>query len=350
MHCSRRHLLQLAAGGAGLWLARPLLGRSGSAASLTPEAEADARALRIALISDLNSSYGSTSYVPQVQRGVALLGRLRPDLVLCAGDMVAGQKRGLTATQLQAMWRSFGLNVLDPLLADGVSFAAAMGNHDASSSQQNGRYVFGLDRQEARRFWIAQRSRLGITLLEASAFPFHYTLLHRGVFVLVLDASSAGLGAEQLRWAERQLASPQARQARLRLAIGHLPLYAVGQGRDRSGEVLHQPAVLQALLERQGVALYISGHHHTWFPGRVGGLNLLSLGAMGSGPRRLLQSTVPPQQTLTLLELSSGVGELSETTYSLNSLEPLAAGSLPQAIQPSQGPRLQRRPLQMALS
>lgn len=350
MHCSRRHLLQLAAGGAGFWLARPLWSRSGSAASLTPGTGADDSPLRIALISDLNSSYGSTTYVPQVQRGVALLGRLRPELVLCAGDMVAGQKRGLTASQLQAMWRSFGVNVLDPLLSDGLAFAAAMGNHDASSSQQNGRYVFALDRQEASRFWLAQRSRLRITLLDGSNFPFRYSLLHRGVFVLVLDASSAGLGGEQLRWAERQLASPQARQARLRLAIGHLPLYAVGQGRDRSGEVLHQPALVRALLERQGVALYISGHHHTWFPGRVGGLNLLSLGAMGSGPRQLLQSTAPPQQSLTLLELSGGAGGLSETTYSLNSLEPLAAGSLPQAIQPSQGPRLQRRPLQIGIS
>lgn len=347
MHCSRRQLWKLAAGGAAVGLASPLLVRRVSAA--TGSSRGSAGALRIALISDLNSSYGSTSYVPQVQRGLALLGRLRPDLVLCAGDMVAGQKRGLTAAQLQAMWRSFGVTVLDPLLTDGLAFAPAMGNHDASSSQLDGRYVFALDRQEAQRFWAAQRPRLGITVLEASAFPFRYSVLHRGVFVLVLDASSAGLGAEQLRWAEHQLASPQARQARLRLAIGHLPLYAVGQGRDRNGEVLHQPQVLQALLERQGVALYVSGHHHTWFPSRVGQLNLLSLGAMGSGPRRLLQSDAPPEQSLTLLELSSGAGGLSETTYSLNTLKPLAAASLPQAIQPSQGPRLQRRPLQMAL-
>lgn len=44
--------------------------------------------LRIAIISDLNSAYGSTDDAPEVDRAVALLPAWRPDVVLCSGDMV----------------------------------------------------------------------------------------------------------------------------------------------------------------------------------------------------------------------------------------------------------------------
>ncbi len=73
MELRRRQLLQLAAaglGGAG-WL---LAGRRAPAAPLPA-----APHLRIGLISDLNSSYGSTSYIPEVAQGLRqLLARRRP--------------------------------------------------------------------------------------------------------------------------------------------------------------------------------------------------------------------------------------------------------------------------------
>ncbi|SBO41898.1 metallophosphoesterase [Cyanobium sp. NIES-981] len=345
MPLTRRRLLHLAAAGSGVLAVQALWPRPASSGGGTPAASSQAAAspLRLALISDLNSSYGSTTYVPQVQRGVDLLQSLAPELVICAGDMVAGQKAGLSTGQLDAMWRSFGQQVLDPLVGRGIGFVPAMGNHDASSSRSQGQYVFALDRQRAERFWLAQRPRLGLNLLSAEAFPFRYSLLHGDVFLLVLDASSAFLGADQKRWAQQQLASAAARQARLRLVIGHLPLYAVSQGRDRPGEVLDRPGELLQLMEQGRVNLYVSGHHHAYFPSRVGRLNLLSLGAMGSGPRRLLQSGQSQGQTLTLLELPSGGRELIETTYSLSSLAPLDPATLPRQLQPSAGPSLPRR-------
>jgi 3',5'-cyclic AMP phosphodiesterase CpdA len=348
MALDRRRFLHLAAGGTGLLAAQALWPSpdpfSGAEASTPPQAsEAAPSALRLALISDLNSSYGSTTYVPQVQRGVGLLQTLNPDLVICAGDMVAGQKQGLGSGRLDAMWRSFGQQVLDPLLSRGIAFVPAMGNHDASSSQSHGQYVFALDRQRAEGFWTAQRPRLGLELQPGAAFPFRYSLLHRDVFVLVLDASSASLGAAQTRWARQQLASAAAQRARLRVVVGHLPLYAVSQGRDRPGEVLQRPAELLELMQNGRADLYVSGHHHAYFPSRIGQVNLLSLGAMGSGPRRLLQSGQNQGQTLTLLELQPGNRDLIETTYSLNSLSPLDPAVLPRQIQPSAGPALPRR-------
>jgi hypothetical protein len=343
MNLTRRRFLGLAGSGAavlatGGWI---------ESARAAPPPRGDRR---LALISDLNSSYGSTSYVPEVQRGLELLQSLQPDLVLCAGDMVAGQKQGLGTQQLDAMWNAFDRRLLLPLRGSGLPFAPAMGNHDASSSRLHGDYVFALDRQRADRFWKARRGDLGLAYVDPGDFPFHYSFLEGGVFTLVLDASSAAISAERLRWAERQLASPAAQQADLRLVMGHLPLHAVSQGRDRPGEVLDQPEVLRRLLERQGVHAYISGHQHAYFPGRVGELNLLSLGAMGSGPRRLLHDQRPPVQTLTLLDLFSGRGELVETTYNLQTLSAIRPAALPATLRPHDGTVIQRRELRMAIT
>lgn len=344
----RRAVLGLGATGlAQLLLAQAGIGRSHAATAssqpqgggLPPRGEQ-----RLALISDLNASYGSTHYEPSVHRGVQLLQTLRPDLVLCAGDMVAGQKRGLGSAQLEAMWAAFEQQVLRPIRSAGLPLAPAMGNHDASSSRgSDGRYLFDLDRRSAAAFWRHHQDQLGLTFVDRGTFPFRYSLRQGPVFVLVLDASSAAVPAADWRWAEAQLDAAVARQASLRLVMTHLPPYAVSQGRDRAGEVLHQPEQLLQLLQRHGAQLAVSGHQHAWYPSRVGDANLLSLGAMGSGPRRLLGSSRPPQQTLTLLDLQQGGQQLLETTVNLNSLQAISTAGLPASLQPSRGPLLQRR-------
>jgi hypothetical protein len=298
---------------------------------------------RIVLISDLNSSYGSTNYIPQAHQGVALVRQLRADLVLCGGDMVAGQKLGLPAGHLDAMWQAFDQQVLLPIRNAGEPFAPTLGNHDASSTRGPQGYTFALDRERAARFWRQRQNALGLTLIEASRFPFRYSLRQGELFAVVIDASSAGVPAEDWAWAEAQLASAAARAATLRLVMGHLPPYGLSQGRDRVGEVLHQPERLLGLMQRQGVHLYVSGHQHAWFPGRVGGLNLLSLGAMGSGPRRLLHSELAPVQTVTVLDLFRDQRQVVETTVELNGLRVVPVASLPERLHPSGGVVLHRR-------
>ncbi|HEY9827235.1 MAG TPA: metallophosphoesterase, partial [Stenomitos sp.] len=63
--------------------------------------------VRIVVISDLNSQYGSTNYEPEVHQAIALIPQWQPDLVLCSGDMVAGQSLALSEAQIQAMWEGF---------------------------------------------------------------------------------------------------------------------------------------------------------------------------------------------------------------------------------------------------
>lgn len=49
--------------------------------------------LKILVLSDLNDGYGSTTYSQEVLDVVDRIAELKPDLILCGGDMVAGQKK-----------------------------------------------------------------------------------------------------------------------------------------------------------------------------------------------------------------------------------------------------------------
>jgi hypothetical protein len=298
---------------------------------------------RLVLISDLNASYGSTSYIPEVGQGIALIPSLRPDLVVCAGDMVAGQKRSLSTAQLQAMWAGFDRQVLRPLRRAGLPFAPTMGNHDASNSRVGGRYAFERERQEASRYWRRQQADLGLSFVDASGFPFFYSVLQGEMFLLVLDGSSAQIPAEQLRWAERSLASAGARGARRRLVMGHLPLLGVSQGRDTPGNVLAQSQELRQLLERHRVEAYISGHQHAYYPGRIGQLDLIQLGALGSGPRKLLGQSAAPFQTMTVLDYDWSSGQRRDSTLNMRSRQLLDPAGLPPRLSDSRGRTQVRR-------
>lgn len=290
--------------------------------------------MRIGLISDLNSSYGSTRYIPQVNQGLQQLLKLDPALLVCAGDMVAGQKHGLSSSRLDAMWDSFARTVLHPIRQARVPFLVAIGNHDGAPG-------FAADRSAARRFWSQRREVLGLNFVDHANFPFHYSVLQDDVFWLVWDASSSRIPAEQLHWARRQLNSRVAQKARMRMVVGHLPLFGISQGRDRPGERLQQAEAIQALLQEGGVQAYISGHQHAWYPAHQGQLDLIHLGALGSGPRSLLQGAIPRQQTYTSLDINWSTGSLHETTYAVDTHQAVRWDDLP-AVLNSQRGRLQR--------
>ena len=216
-------------------------------------------------------------------------------------------------------------------------------NHDASSSRSQGRFVFADDRTAAAAFWQPRRESLGLAMLNDTHFPFYYSFREGNLYVLVWDASSAVLPEAQLAWAERMLTSPEAKQAGHRLVIGHLPLRSVGEGKDRVGETLAHADAIQALLERHRVTAYVSGHHHAWFPGRIGELDLIQLGALGSGPRRLLGQQQSSFQTITQLDFNCSTGERKEFTLDLSTEKPVQTLQLPVQIVDRQGRRVMRR-------
>jgi endonuclease/exonuclease/phosphatase family metal-dependent hydrolase len=296
--------------------------------------------LRVVVLSDLNSRYGSTEYEPEVGRVVDRTVReWRPDVVLIAGDMIAGQRPALGDDRVRAMWAAFDSVVAAPLRDAGIPVAATVGNHDASGHPGHER-----DRRLAAEHWRDRRpdavSR--ITMVEDAHFPFRYAFTLDGVFFLVLDASTGGVVADtaQMAWIRRALATPEARSAGLRVSIGHVPLHAVAEGRDRPGEVQARPDALRAVLEAGGVRLHISGHHHAYYPGRVGSLELLHAGALGQGERPLLGSTDPPSRTVTLLELFPARDSMAERTYRVvgDRFRRIDPGSLPPRLEGINGP------------
>ncbi len=288
--------------------------------------------IRLAVISDLNSAYGSTDYRPEVIEGVNMLPDWQPDMVLCGGDMVAGQSLSLSASEVEAMWNAFDEKILSPIRSARLPFALTIGNHDASNYQDNGEFVYVLDRQESAKYWSGHQSDTDLNFVEASGFPFYYSFKQNDIFYLTWDASSANIPAEQVAWADQALSSAEAQSAKLRIVMGHLPLYAVSQRRDRAGEYLNQADELRLLLERHNVHTYITGHHHAYFPGKAGQLNMLHCGALGSGPKSLLTTSTAAFQTLTIMDIFLESADVAYTTYNMTTKEVVDLQQLPRLI------------------
>lgn len=288
--------------------------------------------VRIVVISDLNSQYGSTSYEPEVDKAIALTPEWQPDIVLCSGDMVAAQKRSLSKAQIAAMWEAFDRHIASPLRKAKIPFGFTIGNHDGSGALAQGKLVFERDRTQAAAYWQDVKHDPGLQFVDRAGFPFYYTFTQNDIFYLVWDASTHMIPSEQLTWVEKSLASDVAKDAKMRIAIGHLPLYPVAVGRDKAGEFLSNAEKLRSLLERHQVHTYISGHQHAYFPGKKGQLELLSTGALGSGSRQLLNSNLPPRKTLTVVDINLNSASTIYTTYDMKTLAVIDIETLPSAI------------------
>lgn len=287
--------------------------------------------VRLVVMSDLNSQYGSTRYAPEVTQAISLIPGWQPDLVLSGGDMVAGQSRSLNRAQIQAMWAAFDRNIAAPLRQAQLPLGFTIGNHDGSGAlSPAGSPIFTVDRQVASSYWNQQRPDL--PFVDRANFPFNYTFAQNDIFYLVWDASTAKITQEQIAWVVRSLESPAAKKAKLRIMIGHLPLYGIAVGRNKPGEYLHNAEQLRVIMERYGVHTYISGHQHAYYPGRRGQLQLLHTGALGGGPRQLVGSDRTPQKTLTVVDIDHDTASTTYTTYDMKTLQVISHQQLPRQI------------------
>jgi Calcineurin-like phosphoesterase len=297
--------------------------------------------VRVVVISDLNSQYGSTEYEPEVHQAIALLPKWQPDLVLCSGDMVAAQSTRLTDHQVQTMWEGFDRAIGAPLRKANLPLGFTLGNHDGSGARgAGGRMTFERDRRLAETYWKNHTPQ--IPFIDREHFPFYYSFAQNNVFYVIWDASTAVISAAQLAWAEKSLASSAAQQSKMRIAVGHLPLYGISVGREKPGEFLDRAESLRALLEKYRVHTYISGHDHAYFPGYRGKLQLLQTGALGAGPRRWLDSSLSPRKTLTVVDIGLTDVSTRYTTYDLTNKTVLDSKILPRMIAAQNGPVLRR--------
>ncbi|KQC02715.1 hypothetical protein AQF98_03840 [Pedobacter sp. Hv1] len=261
---------------------------------LTPIAKD--KSFKIAVISDLNSGYGDTNYHPDVAATLKELATIKPDLILCAGDMVAGQKSTLTEQNLAEMWQSFDANVLTPIKAMKTPFGFTVGNHDAAPS-------FAKDRQMAKKFWSENQDQLGLSYIDKTNFPFYYSYLQNDVFLISWDAAGANVQADVFKWMEDQLSSETAKRAKLRIVLGHLPIYAIVASKNKPGEVLAATQQIKVFFKQHKVDLYISGHQHAYYPAQEDGLRILNMGCIGEGARQLLGDSTAATRAYTLIEV-----------------------------------------------
>jgi predicted phosphodiesterase len=277
---------------------------AGAAAAVAAPARASG-GLRIAVISDLNGSYGSTDYDPAVSGAVARLVALRPDLVICAGDMVAGQRRPLLPeAEIAAMWASFHAHVTDPLRAAGLPMLVTPGNHDASAFPG-----FEGERRAYDRTWTARSP--DVPIIDGERYPFRYAVSLGGVLLIGLDVTVPGpLPAEEMDWLARILREQRSHHAAA-IVFAHLPLWAVSRGRER--DIIADPA-LEALERAGGVDLHLSGHHHAFYPGFKDGLAHVAQACLGAGPRRLIGTEATSARAFTLLDVAPD-GRIAVSTY-----------------------------------
>jgi hypothetical protein len=285
---------------------------------------AEAEPLRIAVISDLNGSYGSTEYVDAVKTGVAEIILRRPDLVISTGDMIAGQRNSpkLTTPELAAMWTAFHATVSDPLASAGLPFLVTPGNHDASAYP-------GFEAERAA-FAAAFADRApDLNLIDAERWPFRIAASFKGVLLVGMDATTSGpLAKDDMEWLGRILET-QTASHRTVVFFGHLPLMPISQGRER--DVIADPDIF-ALAEAGGVDLWLSGHQHAFYSGSAGGILFVAQGALGNGPRKLIgeQSGSPP--TLTWIEIDEDGRITVSALPAPEFATPLAEDSLPASI------------------
>ena len=256
-----------------------------------PEADED-REWTVAVVSDFNGAYGSTEYGTEVHGAVTwLTDEVRPDLVISPGDMVAGQRAGLDH---RGMWESFHQAVTRPLARAGIPFATSPGNHDASGSP-----AFWEERIHFAREWQDRRPQ--VEMVEGSNFPFHYAFKVGPALFVSLDATTVGpIDRAQRRWLADVL--EESEDYAMKIVFGHLPLHPLTETKEN--EILADDA-LEALLVRHDVDLYVSGHHHAYYPGKRGDLGLLHSACIGSGPRRILGHDRVSDRSVALVRFGS---------------------------------------------
>ncbi|MCA9580141.1 MAG: metallophosphoesterase, partial [Myxococcales bacterium] len=241
--------------------------------------------IRVVVISDLNGSYGSTTYEASVHDAVSEIVDLGPDVVLSTGDMVAGQKAGLN---YGAMWDGFHAAVSNPFAAAAIPFAVSAGNHDAS-----GYAAFSGERAKYVSEWEMRKPAL--PFVDDTHYPLYYSFALGDALFIALDSTVVGpLDGAQSSWLAAQLEGSA--NYKTKVLFGHVPLYAFAVGRET--EIIGD-AALEALLVAHEVTLFVSGHHHAYYPGKRGPLRLVGTACLGGGPRALIGTgTASPQAYL----------------------------------------------------
>lgn len=272
-------------------------------------------ALDVIVLSDLNSSYGSLEYSWDTLKAVNHIIAQDPDLVIITGDMIAGQKKDLP---YEEMWAAFHESVTTPLESHNIPVAITPGNHDAS-----GYIKFAYEREIYTKEWLNHIPE--VTFVEDSNYPFYYAFeMANTLFVSLDNTRVEGLGQIQKSW----LANILATDSQNTIVFGHLPIVPFAERKQT--EYLQDPDIHQ-LFTNNNIDLYISGHHHAYYPGIFEGLPVLSMPCLGSGSRHLMGNSTRSPKGLVQITITEESIQLDAFDTS-NHLALIERTSLPQII------------------
>jgi predicted MPP superfamily phosphohydrolase len=290
------------------------------------QAETKNKPLKILLISDLNAGYGSLTYSEDVSAVVKEIGKIKPDLILCGGDMVAGQKTSLTEQNIKEMWQSFKMVVFDPIKEANIPFGFTLGNHDASPT-------FLKDRAMASQFWKDEQDATRLTFVDSAHYPFYFSYIKNNVFFISWDASGAKINSEIYSWIKTQASLPVSKNARMRILLGHLPLYAIVAAKNKPGEVNSNPDSALAFFKTHHIDMYISGHQHAYYPAEKNGVALLNSGCIGDGPRPILGHRELAKKAYTIIDIPvKNPLKFTQRSFVPSSNEEISIKSLPDSV------------------
>lgn len=245
--------------------------------------------LRLVIVSDMNGRYGSDQYDTEVVQGIDMIIADRPDIVINAGDMVAGQKSKL---DYRKMWRGFHSVVTERLKEAGILMAQVVGNHDGSAYS---RYVN--EREIYIDEWNQRKPELDY--VDDSHYPLYYSFKLNDIFFVALDASTLEpMDDEQYVWLEQQLSNnPTSHRP---VVFGHVPLFPITT--IKPTEILRDSR-LPDLYAKYHVQLVMTGHQQAYFPAALKGVVYVHAGALGGGPRPVRQNDGIAPKTLTFVNL-----------------------------------------------
>ena len=176
--------------------------------------------LKFVVLGDFGT--GQPTQYELAKQMAALHDRFKYDLVVLVGDNLYGSERP----------QDFKVKFEDPykpLLDAGVTFRAALGNHDAREQ----RYYKPFNMEGKLYYTFSPKADVRFFMLE-STYPV----------------------PEQIQWVEKEL---QASGSAWKIAVFHHPLYSSG---ERHGSDLRLREVLEPLFVKYNVSVVLTGHDH----------------------------------------------------------------------------------------
>lgn len=121
------------------------------------------------------------------------------------------------------------------------------------------------------------------------------------LFVALDDTLVGPMRPAQRDWVAARLAE----RADLpgKIVFGHVPIHPITQGCET--EILDD-AALEDLFIENSISVFISDHHHGYFPGKYRGLRQVSMPCLGSGSRALVGTQGASPRGLVFLRVEAG--------------------------------------------